>query len=204
MCKFVIFVCVLLLQPIDSAKEDFRRYLDRKGVMDTLTKAFISCYDDRPENPTERLLEVLSDTSRQLPSNYRTKLETAELQLAEARIEIEVLRKQLEALGVKPAEVQKPPNTVSANVPTPTTPAISSATVAALQPKESPAPEQAAAPVTAGPAAVVQPVNEESAKSEAVSSAAPSSPAKAEAVPASPTAEDSTAKPAEEQPSTST
>lgn len=166
----------LIFQPIDGAKEDFRRYLDRKGVMDTLTKAFISCYDDRPENPIERLLEVLSDTSRQLPSNYRTKLETAELKLVEAKAEIELLRKQLDDLGVKPAVVEKPPNSICASIPTPSTPSISATVqqteIAALTIPSSPPP-----PVPEPIASVTKIENIESAKSGINESVAPNQPA---------------------------
>jgi len=196
-------------KPIDGAKEDFRRYLDRKGVMDTLTKAFIACYDDRPENPIERVLEVLSDTSRQLPSNYRTKLETAELQLAEARAEIDVLRKQLESLGVKPAEVQKPMNTVSAGVPTPSTPALSSATVAAAAAAAAAVKEEQAAEEPKQGSQQPQQnntENEESAKPEAtvVEPALVAPPTEPSAVPATTPAPAEPAVKSEEQPSTST
>lgn len=127
--------------------------------MDTLTKAFVSCFDDRPENPIERLLEILSETSRELPSNYMTKLEKAEIALAEARQEIEVLRKQLQEIGVEPAVPSNQPNTVSANVshhPTPaktlssvSTSTVSTSTGAIPKETQQPAPTTAVSTSTA-------------------------------------------------------
>lgn len=122
--------------------------------MDTLTKAFVSCFDDRPENPIERLLEILSETSRELPSNYMTKLEKAEIALAEARQEIEVLRKQLQEIGVEPAVPSNQPNTVSANVshhPTPakTLSSVSTSTGAIPKETQQPAPTTAVSTSTA-------------------------------------------------------
>lgn len=154
--------------------------------MDTMTKAFISVFDDRPENPTERLLEILSETSRELPSNYMTKLEKAEIALAEARTEIDVLRKQLAELGVEPAVPSKQPNTISANVshhPTPakvaptvsssatnTTPPVNAATLTGAIPKETQAGSSAtaSAAVTTVTSSTQAEASPESAKTEIV------------------------------------
>ncbi|XP_063699298.1 c-Myc-binding protein homolog [Culicoides brevitarsis] len=102
-------------KPIDGAKEDFRKYLDRKGVMDALTKAFVLCYDERPENPIERLVEVVADNAKVLgaSSELKSRLINTELELKQARAEIDVLRKQLSDLGVTPG-------TTTTNVPTAT------------------------------------------------------------------------------------
>ncbi len=38
-----------------TKKEDFRRYLERNGVVDTLTKVLVGLYEEpeKPDNPTE-------------------------------------------------------------------------------------------------------------------------------------------------------
>lgn len=75
--------------------------------MDALTKAFVLCYDERPENPIERLVEVVADNAKILgaSSELKSRLINTELELKHARTEIEVLRKQLTDLGVTPVSV---------------------------------------------------------------------------------------------------
>jgi hypothetical protein len=42
------------LQPIDSKREEFRKYLERAGVMDALTKVLVSLYEEA-EKPDDAL-----------------------------------------------------------------------------------------------------------------------------------------------------
>uniref|UniRef100_A0A2M4AWF2 Putative nucleus n=1 Tax=Anopheles triannulatus TaxID=58253 RepID=A0A2M4AWF2_9DIPT len=48
-------------KPIDSAKEDFRKYLNRQGVLDAITKVLTKCNSNRPENAIEFLVDNLGD-----------------------------------------------------------------------------------------------------------------------------------------------
>ncbi|XP_058457910.1 c-Myc-binding protein homolog [Malaya genurostris] len=80
-------------KPIDGSKEDFRKYLDRTGVMDALTKVLVRCKLDRPENAMEYLLENFGE-------NLKNKDIIARLEsdLYEARNEIEALKRELSSL----------------------------------------------------------------------------------------------------------
>ncbi|XP_043257637.1 c-Myc-binding protein isoform X1 [Colletes latitarsis] len=42
------------MQPPDSKREEFRKYLERAGVLDALTKVLISLYEE-PEKPKDAL-----------------------------------------------------------------------------------------------------------------------------------------------------
>jgi hypothetical protein len=44
----------MLFQPIDSKREEFRKYLERAGVMDALTKVLVSLYEEA-EKPDDAL-----------------------------------------------------------------------------------------------------------------------------------------------------
>lgn len=92
--------------------------------MDALTKAFVLCYDERPENPIERLVEVVADNAKVLgaSSELKSRLINTELELKQARSEIDVLRKQLSDLGVSPNSTNAAPATN--NVATGNGPAI--------------------------------------------------------------------------------
>ncbi|XP_049541568.1 c-Myc-binding protein [Anopheles darlingi] len=48
-------------KPIDSTKEDFRKYLNRQGVLDAITKVLTKCNSNRPENAIEFLVNNLGD-----------------------------------------------------------------------------------------------------------------------------------------------
>uniref|UniRef100_A0A182SZE1 c-Myc-binding protein n=1 Tax=Anopheles maculatus TaxID=74869 RepID=A0A182SZE1_9DIPT len=74
-------------KPIDLSKEDFRKYLDRQGVLDAITKVLVKCNTDRPENAIAYVLEHLNETHGSLKT-----------QLFEAHQEIERLKVELSAL----------------------------------------------------------------------------------------------------------
>lgn len=45
----------LLLQPAEGKRDEFRKYLERTGVMDALTKVLVALYEEaeKPENALE-------------------------------------------------------------------------------------------------------------------------------------------------------
>lgn len=94
--------------------------------MDALTKAFVLCYDERPENPIERLVEVVADNARVLgaSSELKSRLMNTELELKQARSEIDLLRKQLTDLGVTPVSLPSLTGRSSENVATGNGPTI--------------------------------------------------------------------------------
>ncbi|XP_058837880.1 c-Myc-binding protein homolog [Topomyia yanbarensis] len=83
-------------KPIDGSKEDFRKYLDRKGVMDAITKVLVKCNSDRPENALEYLLDNLGE--RLKDKDVIARLES---ELIDARKEIEVLKHDIVSLRAK-------------------------------------------------------------------------------------------------------
>uniref|UniRef100_A0A182YB29 c-Myc-binding protein n=1 Tax=Anopheles stephensi TaxID=30069 RepID=A0A182YB29_ANOST len=90
-------------KPIDLSKEDFRKYLDRQGVLDAITKVLVKCNTDRPENALGYVLENLNETHGSLKA-----------QLFEAHQEIERLKMELSALKVN-GEPGTDPATLSAS-----------------------------------------------------------------------------------------
>ncbi|XP_052888886.1 c-Myc-binding protein homolog [Anopheles moucheti] len=74
-------------KPIDLSKEDFRKYLDRQGVLDAITKVLVKCNTERPEHALDFVVETLSETH----GNLKT-------QLFDAHQEIERLKKELSEL----------------------------------------------------------------------------------------------------------
>ncbi|XP_026477333.1 c-Myc-binding protein-like [Ctenocephalides felis] len=48
-------------KPTDSKREIFRKYLERAGVMDVITKAFTNLYEEenRPEDPLEYVINAM-------------------------------------------------------------------------------------------------------------------------------------------------
>ncbi|XP_053668132.1 c-Myc-binding protein homolog [Anopheles marshallii] len=77
-------------KPIDLSKEDFRKYLDRQGVLDAVTKVLVKCNTERPEHALDFVVDTLNETH----GNLKT-------QLLDAHQEIERLKKELGALKVE-------------------------------------------------------------------------------------------------------
>jgi hypothetical protein len=46
---------LLPFQAVDQKKEDFRKYLEKNGIIDALTKVLVGLYEEpeKPENPVE-------------------------------------------------------------------------------------------------------------------------------------------------------
>lgn len=92
-------------KPIDGSKEDFRKYLDRKGVLDAITKVLIKCNSDRPENAIEYLLDNLGERLKDKDTIARL-----ENELNDARNEIEVLKREMNALKLQTASSSSSPS----------------------------------------------------------------------------------------------
>lgn len=71
-------------KPIDVSKEDFRKYLERTGFLEAMTKILLKCNSARPDDAIEFVKENLGE--RKQDSEEVTNLK-AELQSARAEIE---------------------------------------------------------------------------------------------------------------------
>ncbi|XP_035744160.1 c-Myc-binding protein-like [Vespa mandarinia] len=79
-------------KPSDSKKEEFRKYLERAGVMDALTKVLVSLYEEteKPNDALEYIRKNLGDiTENSLEIN------TLKKELDDARAKITELREKL-------------------------------------------------------------------------------------------------------------
>ncbi|XP_015176508.1 PREDICTED: C-Myc-binding protein [Polistes dominula] len=74
----------------DSKKEEYRKYLERAGVMDALTKLLVSLYEEseKPNDALEYIRKNLGD-------------------LAENNLEVITLKKELDNAKTKIAELQE-------------------------------------------------------------------------------------------------
>lgn len=80
-------------KPIDGSKEDFRKYLDRTGVLDAMTKVLIKCNSDRPANAIDYILENMGDHTEKAET-----LVSLKAQLSSAQEEIERLKAEVKKL----------------------------------------------------------------------------------------------------------
>ncbi|XP_012278055.1 c-Myc-binding protein isoform X1 [Orussus abietinus] len=74
-----------IYKPIDSKREEFRKYLERAGVMDALTKVLVSLYEEieKPEDALEYVRKNLGGITEGTSDMELLKKELAE---AKARI----------------------------------------------------------------------------------------------------------------------
>ncbi|CAK9806227.1 c-Myc-binding protein [Anthophora quadrimaculata] len=76
-------------KPPDSKREEFRKYLERAGVMDALTKVLVSLYEE-PEKPDDALEYIRQNLGG----------------ITGVDIEVETLRKELEDSKAKITELK--------------------------------------------------------------------------------------------------
>ncbi|GAB1609182.1 c-Myc-binding protein-like [Argonauta hians] len=69
-------------KPADSKREEFRKYLEKAGVLDALTKVLVGLYEepDKPNNALEFLKQNLGVSGPETADVDALKLEVLELQ----------------------------------------------------------------------------------------------------------------------------
>ncbi|XP_054739397.1 c-Myc-binding protein homolog [Anastrepha obliqua] len=83
----------MAFKPIDPKRDEFRRYLERSGVIEALTKVFVRIANEHPENPLDYLRHNLGDSLHQADS-----VAYLQSELEEARSEIQRLRGIIESV----------------------------------------------------------------------------------------------------------
>ncbi|XP_073847630.1 c-Myc-binding protein homolog [Musca autumnalis] len=76
----------MAFKPIDPKRDEYRRYLERGGIIESLTKVFVRILKERPEDPTQYLLQNLGDARLQADN-----IAYLQSELEDARAEIQRL-----------------------------------------------------------------------------------------------------------------
>ncbi|KAJ8951510.1 hypothetical protein NQ318_000206 [Aromia moschata] len=87
-------------KPSEGKREEFRKYLEKNGIMDALTKVLVNLYEevDKPEDPLQYILDKLS-----VQAGQETHKELHD-KLDEALAQVRDLQDQLQQMHV-PDEV---------------------------------------------------------------------------------------------------
>jgi len=72
-------------RPIDSKREEFRKYLERTGVLDAITKVLVLLYED-VDKPDDALEFVRMNLGDKRPSVAEMEALKTDLELATARV----------------------------------------------------------------------------------------------------------------------
>ncbi|KAF7257402.1 C-myc binding protein [Paragonimus skrjabini miyazakii] len=75
-------------KPADSKREEFRKYLEKAGVLDTLTKVLVGLYEE-PEKPDNALEFIKKHMQAEGPDP--AEVEAMKVELAELRQKVELL-----------------------------------------------------------------------------------------------------------------
>jgi len=86
---------------MESKRDEFRRYLEKAGVMDALTKVLVGLYEE-PEKPNDALMYLKNHLSVAHPD--QAELESMRSELNFAHRQIETLKEENQKLG---SELQK-------------------------------------------------------------------------------------------------
>lgn len=93
------------LKPSENKREEFRKYLERTGVMDALTKVLVSLYEE-PDKPDDALEYIRNKLCSQ-PNGEN--LETMRAKLEEANQKITALEKENTELKGESPRPEEPP-----------------------------------------------------------------------------------------------
>ncbi|XP_029803036.1 C-Myc-binding protein isoform X2 [Suricata suricatta] len=92
-------------QAADSKREQFRRYLEKSGVLDTLTKVLVALYEE-PEKPNSALDFLKHHLGATTPEN--PEIELLRLELAEMKEKYEAIVEENKKLKTKLAQYEPP------------------------------------------------------------------------------------------------
>ncbi|XP_013107117.1 c-Myc-binding protein homolog [Stomoxys calcitrans] len=84
----------MAFKPIDPKRDEYRRYLERGGIIESLTKVFVRILKERPEDPTQYLLHNLGDARLQADN-----IAYLQNELEDARIEIQRLTEIIKSIN---------------------------------------------------------------------------------------------------------
>ncbi|XP_074161315.1 C-Myc-binding protein [Sminthopsis crassicaudata] len=87
----------------DSKREQFRRYLEKSGVLDTLTKVLVALYEE-PEKPNSALDFLKHHLGAATPEN--PEIELLRLELAEMKEKYEAILEENKKLKAKLAQYE--------------------------------------------------------------------------------------------------
>lgn len=89
----------------DSKREEFRKYLEKAGVLDALTKVLVGLYEE-PEKPNNALDFLKQHLGAAGPE--AADIETFKLEVAELRQTVEKLTEENSELKMKLAQYEPP------------------------------------------------------------------------------------------------
>uniref|UniRef100_A0A8C5LPH5 MYC binding protein n=1 Tax=Leptobrachium leishanense TaxID=445787 RepID=A0A8C5LPH5_9ANUR len=87
-----------IFQAADSKREQFRRYLEKAGVLDSLTKVLVALYEEpeKPNNALDFLKQHMCAAGPESPD-----VETLRLELAELKLKYEAVVEENKELKAK-------------------------------------------------------------------------------------------------------
>ncbi|KAG5879676.1 hypothetical protein JTB14_021479 [Gonioctena quinquepunctata] len=107
-------------KPSEGKREEFRKYLEKNGIMDALTKVLVNLYEevDKPEDALQYIIDKLSiqaglDTQKQLSAKLEdanNRVKSLEEQLENLRLESNDQEAEIKTEGeVEPQEEEQGP-----------------------------------------------------------------------------------------------
>jgi len=95
-------------KPADSKREEFRKYLEKSGVVDSLTKVLVSLYEEpeKPSSAVDFLKQHIGGAPPESADVETLKLEVSQLKEKNKELEDEVvaLKEKLQQLDTGEAE----------------------------------------------------------------------------------------------------
>lgn len=104
--------CLLFLQEIDGKRDQFRKYIESKGVIDGITKVLIKLLElpEKPEHPMDFIRANLGASQAE-----ENRIASLEKEVDDYKKEVSELKSQLEAVKAKLSEYEKPTDATEAD-----------------------------------------------------------------------------------------
>merc|ERR1711971_1196896 len=83
--------------PIDARREEFRKYLDKEGILESISKAFVALYEE-PDKPTDPLLFVRNNLAGSEMQDMILQLENSTKENEQLKSKVSTLEKNKAAL----------------------------------------------------------------------------------------------------------
>merc|ERR1712168_1471584 len=105
-CNFVIYTMSKNTVQIDARREEFRKYLEKEGILESLTKVLVALYEE-PDKPSDALSFVRNNFASSEMQTMRAQVDNLTKENEQLKTKITTLETDKTALEKKISEMEE-------------------------------------------------------------------------------------------------